>query len=238
MRKRNDKLTQNGNLRQRREAKEDVNEKPPDHRSPTLTLEEDELKQLTREGIAQATRTRRSDGNHQATVCVICDRVIIGTESIHLSSKDRILLNEKRLSVKTYEEFYGEQLHPLLVKQYSVNDLPGLLLSPRSYRVNDCFETCSSCYTSMKPCKTKGTRTPPKHAIANGFVIGHIPSEIAIKGEDGPRQIDLTDQKISEIMCAALARQRPYGFIFAFIGGAHQSVMGQFSFFEMNQSHI
>ena len=78
----------------------------------------------------------------------------------------------------------------------------------------------------------------PNHAIANVFAIGHIPSDILIEGEDKPRRQNLTDDQISEIMSAAVARQRPYGFIFAFTGRAHQSVMSQFSFFEMNQSHI
>jgi hypothetical protein len=29
---------------------------------------------------------------------------------------------------------------------------------------------------------------PPKNAIANGFAIGHLPSELMITGEDAPRQ--------------------------------------------------
>ena len=67
-------------------------------------------------------------------MCVVCDRCIIGVEKVHAMNKDHILLNAKRLSVKTYEEFYGETLHPISVKQYQVDDIEGLLLSPRSYR--------------------------------------------------------------------------------------------------------
>ena len=80
------------------------------------------------------------------------------------------------------------------------------------------------------PSKAKlANNKPPKNAIANGFAIGHIPSEIMIDGEDGPRQTQLENMKISDVMCTAVSRQRPYGFIIAFLGRAHQSVMGQYS---------
>ena len=38
-------------------------------------------------------------------------------------------------------------------------------------------------------------------------------------------------------MSAAVARQQSYGFVFAFVGRSHMSVMGQFLFFDMDQSH-
>jgi hypothetical protein len=41
----------------------------------------------------------------------------------------------------------------------------------------------------------------------------------------------LDESKISELMSAALSTQRSYGFVFAFMGGAHKSLVGQFSFF-------
>ena len=49
-------------------------------------------------------------------------------------------------------------------------------------------------------------------------------------------QSNITNQDISDIMQVAVACQHPYVFIFAFMGGAHCSVMGQFSFFEMDQT--
>ncbi len=203
---------------------------------PILALDKVEIDKLVKAAIAQAARTQRRDGKHRATVCVVCDRVIIGTEKVHWMTKDRILLNKERLSVKTYVEFYGAKLHPLLVKQYQVEGCPGLLLSPRSYRIENNFETCSSCFSSLRPCMAKGNKKPPKHAIANGFAIGHIPETLQIDGVNAPS--DMSNGNISDVMCAAVARQRPYGFIFAFVGGAHQSVMGQFLFFDMNQSHV
>ena len=46
---------------------------------------------------------------------------------------------------------------------------------------------------------------------SHSFVIGHIPSEIVIEGECGPRQIDLTDKQIGETMCVALVRHSHTG---------------------------
>ncbi len=149
------------------------------------------------------------------------------------------MLNEHRLSVNTYKAFYGTSLYPILVDQYSIHDLQGLLLSPQSFRDGYSFECCSSCYDRLMPSKIKDTGTkPPKHAIANGFAIGHIPSILFIDGKTDPRQTGLENKHISDIMCTAIARQQRYRFIFAFMGSAHQSMMGQFSFFEMDQRHI
>mmetsp|Transcript_6664 Transcript_6664/g.8397 ORF Transcript_6664/g.8397 Transcript_6664/m.8397 type:complete len:142 (-) Transcript_6664:79-504(-) len=134
--------------------------------------------------IKQAIRTKRPNGTHQAIVCVVCDRVIIGEEKVCNISTERLEENQHRISVVAYEEFYRKPLHPLLLEQYS------LLLSPRAYREGDNFECCQSCNSGMQPSKAKkkGSK-PPKYAIANGFVIGHFPSVIQIPGEVEPRRI-------------------------------------------------
>jgi len=93
---------------------------------------------LVQEAIKQVTRTRRDDGSHQATVCVVCDCLIIGEEKVHLMPKERLENNKNRLSVQTYEQNFGE-IHPLLIEQYQVAGLEGMLLSPRSYRSGDNF---------------------------------------------------------------------------------------------------
>ena len=41
-----------------------------------------------------------------------------------------------------------------------------------------------------------------------------------MEGEDTPRQYNLRNQDISDIMQGAVAGQYPYGSIFAFVGGA------------------
>ena len=109
--------------------------------------------------IELITQTHRGNNNHQALVCVICDRLIIGTERIHSLTKERILENQIRLSVKTYEEFYdGQTLNQILVQQYFIHSLPGLLLSPRSYQEGNNFEACSSCYSSLMTSKAKAVK--------------------------------------------------------------------------------
>ena len=90
-------------------------------------------------------------------LCVVCDCCIIGVEKVHALNKDCILLNAKRLSVETYEEFYGETLHPIIKKQYQVDEIKGLLCSPRSYHNGDTFECCSACISSLKPSQKKTT---------------------------------------------------------------------------------
>ena len=69
----------------------------------------------------------------------------------------------------------------ILANQYCVEDFPGLLLSPRSYRDGENFECCSSCYSSLMPSKAKDASTKsPNYTIANGFAIVHIPSDLMI----------------------------------------------------------
>ena len=42
---------------------------------------------------------------HRAIVCIICDRFIIGTETIHKLTKKHISAHSKRLGLKSYEEY-------------------------------------------------------------------------------------------------------------------------------------
>ena len=142
-----------------------------------------EIEGSIKKAQTSAIRTHRGDNKHQALVCLVCDRLIIGTETIHLFSKEWFLMHQHRLNVKAYQDFNnGETLNPILVHQYSVDDIPGFLLSPWSCKLdNDHFECCSECCNSLKPSK-KDTTGPPKHAIANGFAINHLPLELKIEG--------------------------------------------------------
>jgi hypothetical protein len=63
-------------------------------------------------------------------VCIICNRCTIGTEAIHKLTKEQILLHEKRLSVESYEEYCETKLKSEVTKQYEVDGLKGMLLSP------------------------------------------------------------------------------------------------------------
>jgi hypothetical protein len=123
---------------------------------------------------------------HRATVCIICDCFIIGTETIHKLTKEDIGAHSKRLGVKGYEEYYQTTLKAEVKKQYQVQGLQDILLSPGSSKYPDGYATCSVCYTSMQP-QMASKKTPPKFAITNGFVIGSFPQEIEFFNKEGQR---------------------------------------------------
>ena len=75
-------------------------------------------KALVERGTKLVMHTHRGNNKHQASVCIICDRFIIGIEILHKLPKERILENSHRLSVETYQEFYnGEVSNPILIQQ-------------------------------------------------------------------------------------------------------------------------
>ena len=119
-------------------------------------------------------------GVFQALVCIVCDRHIIGTEQVCHLTKEQLLKNKLRLGVESYNKFYMNNgykpLHPELVKQYEVDGMVGLLLSQRSRCETGGYVACQSCRDSIT--KNSSYQSPPKYAIANGFVIGYIPKRI------------------------------------------------------------
>jgi hypothetical protein len=146
-------------------------------------------KSLVMKAIKQAIRTKRPNGTHQATVCVVCDRVIIGEEKVCNISTERLEENRHRISVLRMKNSIANLCIPCWWSNI-VEGLDRLLLSPRAYREGDNFECCQSCNSSMQASKAKkkGSK-PPKYAIANGFAIGHFPSVIQIPGEAERRRI-------------------------------------------------
>ena len=128
-----------------------------------------------------------------------------------------------RLSIETYQEFYdGEELNPILVQQYHVAGLPGLLLSPRAYRDGDTFECCSQCFSSLKPSKAQVSKKTPKFSIANGFEIGCIPREITTKDANG-QDTTINIDEIDDVMCASLSQQHSYAHVCDFFMEEHRS---------------
>ena len=76
------------------------------------------------------TRDPGNPHRHRATVCIICDRFIIGTETIHKLTKEDIGAHSERLGVKSYEEYYQTTLKEEVKRQYRVQGLQDMLLSP------------------------------------------------------------------------------------------------------------
>ena len=117
-------------------------------------------------------------------ICIklLCRSYVIDSslvlKTIHEITKKTILNNKHRISVEKYELFHGE-LNPIVVDQYTVDGLEGMLHSPRSFSCNGGnYECCSYCVSSLKPSITKKIDKPPKCAITDGFAIGFIPTSI------------------------------------------------------------
>jgi hypothetical protein len=174
-------------------------------------------------------------------VCIICDCFIIGTEKIHKLKPDQMLQHGDRLSVKTYESYYGQELKSELRKQYQVkfDDLQDLLLSPRSRKYLDGgYATCACCSLGMRSNLTI-KKTRPKFATANGFVIGSFPQEIEFINKEGEKVTrKIKDNEITDILKAMLAPVRMYGYVLAYFGGSQKSIKGNCQFFEMDQNKL
>lgn len=223
---------------------------------------DDQPRKSREERIIEATQLANrmacpgKKGVFRANICIVCDCHIIGTEEICYLTKEELLKNEKRIGVKSYDDFYTKasnggysKLPSEPVKQYEVDGMKGLLLSRRSRHTVengiDTYEACQSCHESIK--KSYKNKSPPKFAIANGFVIGQIPGVIEIHDEDGTKRkvvIEFLDKdgikrnKITDIVRAMVAPSRAYGYTFSYFAGSQQSIQGHFSFYEVDQSLV
>jgi hypothetical protein len=76
------------------------------------------------------TQDAANPHQHRATVCIICNHFIVGTETIHNLTKEDIGAHSERLVVKSYDEYYQTTLKAEVKKQYQVQGLQDMLLSP------------------------------------------------------------------------------------------------------------
>jgi len=202
-----------------------------DLRKAVLASMGNAIKQLHR------TQHKEKPSFHQMPVCVCCDNFIIGTERVHRIAKKTLKKYEPALGVKSYNAFHNESLHPLLIKQYKVKGLDGMLLSPRANKNKKGYSICTSCYSCLKK-KKPSSKVPPKFAIANGFAIGSFPKVIPVA--TGPRRgrhrkINTEDENdVSDVMRTLISPVRPYGYVIAYTGGKHAQIKGHYQFFEMN----
>jgi hypothetical protein len=149
-------------------------------------------------------------------------------------------MHSKRLSVESYKNYYDTTLKPEVTKQYQVNvdGLKGMLLSPWSRKYCNGYATCSVCYSEMQP-QMANKKTPPKFAIANGFVIRSFPQEIQFSKKDRERVTrKIDDHDLTDPLKTMLAPVRPYGAVFAYSGGTQKLIRGNYQFFEMDQNRL
>ncbi len=82
-------------------------------------------------------------------------------------------------------------------------------------------------------------KSPPKFAIANGFVIRSFPQEVKwITSNSDTQKRIIKDHEVTDTLKAMMAPARPYGSIFAYTRGAQKSIRGNYQFFEMDQNRI
>ena len=250
-----------GNAKQMQEAREAKRKAEDDvyHEEDKLINDEIPDIEVCLEGAKEARnyllRTDDGSGQHKALGCTVCDEFIIGTEERCYVPKDRILQHRDRLGVRRYQQEYfgGQAMDEELKKQYEIKGMEGILLS-RRFGKDDAneFPVCSSCRESLR--NDNIDKSPPKKSIANGFLIGSIPKVITYENKDGVEEnmstvIETFDadgnpvqnhtvSKVTSILAAALSPVRPYAFIFSYRGGRHQSLVGNFQFFDTDQSKV
>jgi hypothetical protein len=72
----------------------------------------------------------------------------------------------------------------------------------------------------MQP-KIIRNKFPPKFAIANGFVIGSMPSVLQWTTANGEKKSRvIAEHELTNLLKAMIAPVRPYGWIFSYTGGA------------------
>ena len=185
------------------------------------------------------TQTGPNSSTHRAHVCICCDCFLRPSEDINTLSEKQLKNHRHRLGVHEYEEYHDVKLHKDLIQQYHVDPFKNMLLSKRSRKLEDGWVACSQCHGSLQPRNSKTTK-PPKFAIANGFAIGEFPKTIKRHRQDPDdtlnRSVHIDD--ISDEMRVLVAPIRPYGYMFAYTGGSHKSVHGQFCYYETDQPSI
>ena len=241
--------------REAREAKRKAEEEAY-HEEDTFINDEIPDIEVSLEGVKEALeyllRTDDGSGQHQAVGCTICDEFIIGTEDLCCVPKERILQHRDRLGVTRYQDDYfgGQAMDEELKKQYEIKGMEGILLSKRFGKDDaDEFPVCSSCRDALR--KDNIDKSPPKKSIANGFLIGSIPKVITYEKDgveenistvietfDAEGNRNQTISKVTSILAAALSPVRPFSYIFSYRGGRHKSLVGNFQFFDTDQSKV
>ena len=138
------------------------------------------IQNAMKEGLEELHCTKHDNNplKHRVHVCIVCDAVIIGTESINRLKQQHLKAHRERLGVKEYRKYHGKDaLHPELEKQYSVKGLEGMILSPRARHDVSGFPCCTCCFSAMRP--SMALKDPPKFLLANGFATGSIPKRIS-----------------------------------------------------------
>jgi len=154
-------------------------------------------------------------------------------------SIENIRQHRQRLSVQSYEEYYGITLKESLKKEYTVPGFEGMLLSTRSRKVSrGKYAVCKECKCSMQK-KHINKQGPPKYSIANGNVIGTFPTRIPYSTPGKERQLrTINEEDISPVLKAFMSPVRPFGYAFQHHGRKQKCISGHYQFFETDQNCV
>ncbi len=90
----------------------------------------------------------------------------------------------------------------------------------------------------MQPNMTN-KKSPPKFAIANGFVIGSFPQEVKwITSNGDTKKRIVRAHEVTGILKAMMAPVRPYGSIFAYTRGAQKYIRGNYQFLKWIRTEL
>ena len=137
---------------------------------------------------------------HQLCVCLICDRIIKGTDGVKFVRKSTILKHEHVLSI----DYFNKSTNMVHLLLYINNIKSKILIFSTCYYLLDLEERRMAIYVAIHVqvlCQTaKGkAKKAPKFAISSGFAIGQIP--YSIKGQLG-------DKEISNSLAAMISKYR------------------------------
>jgi hypothetical protein len=166
-------------------------------------------------------------------VCAVCDRHIQYGEEKALSIdylKHPVIKPYFHQDTIDWSEITEEvHIQRKLKNQYTQHcvqdrELNGLLLSPRSYKIQSrnvrkkCLGTCKECYNGVLRIKNIETTDPkpPKYAIANGKMHGYAPKVLL---------------KLNEVELALISPARINKHMFCYTAGSHKSIQGWHSMF-------
>ena len=158
---------------------------------------------------------------------VICDCDGIGTEP-------RNKLHNKWL--RPNKDFYKlKDLQKQLRNYYKLKGYSDMLLSPSANIIERGYSWCTTCNYSIH--KRDRKKKPPTLSIANGFVIGKCPKLIYPhdKGEVCKFRVELD---LIDVLRAMLTPTQTHGYVTAFVGGEHKSIIGHCHFFEIDQTRV
>ena len=201
-------------------------------RREVITKWRDNIKSNSKAVAFSSSNTHQKDklaSSEYIYICVVCDCYGIGTKPGKRLHNKWLRPHNKRLGVKTCKDFYKQKDLPKQLRNYyKLKGYSDMLLSPSADMIGRGYSWCTTCNYSIH--KRDRKKKPPTLSIANGFVIGKCPKLIYPhdKGEVCKFRVELD---LIDVLRAMLTPTQTHGYVTAFVGGEHKSIIGHCHFF-------